>query len=55
VIGRRLDSLPAATLETLTLAAVLGSDFRLSALQAVVSRPAQEELIASLEAAVAAA
>ena len=35
VIGRRLDRLPAATLEALTLAAVLGSDFRLATLQVV--------------------
>src|SRR4051812_33357681 len=54
IIGRRLDRLPAATLETLMLAAVLGSDFRLSALQAVVTDQSQDELIASLEAAVTA-
>ncbi len=54
VIGRRLDRLPPATLETLTLAAVLGSDFRLATLQAVAVEQPQDELIASLEAAVAA-
>jgi AAA ATPase domain len=54
VIGRRLDRLPSATLETLTLAAVLGSDFRLATLQAVAADQSQDELIASLEAAVAA-
>jgi hypothetical protein len=54
VIGRRLDRLPPATLETLTLAAVLGSDFRLATLQAVVADQRQDDLIASLEAAVAA-
>ena len=53
VIGRRLDRLVPATLETLTLAAVLGRDFRLDALQAVADQT-QDELIASLEAAVAA-
>jgi hypothetical protein len=53
VIGRRLDRLPAATLETLTLAAVLGNDFRLAALQAAVTDQSQNELLASLEAAVA--
>jgi hypothetical protein len=54
VIGRRLDRLPPATLETLTLAAVLGSDFRLATLQAVAFDQPQDDLIASLEAAVAA-
>src|SRR5918994_1768353 len=54
VIGRRLDRLPPATLETLTLAAVLGSDFRLATLQAVAADQRQDDLIASLEAAVAA-
>ena len=39
VIGRRLDRLPPATLETLTLAAVLGSDFRLATLRGGVARP----------------
>ena len=54
VIGRRLDRLAPATLETLTLAAVLGSDFRLATLQAVAADQMQDDLIASLEAAVAA-
>jgi RecA/RadA recombinase len=54
VIGRRLDRLTPATLETLTLAAVLGCDFRLASLQAVVVEQTQDELLASLEAAVAA-
>jgi tetratricopeptide (TPR) repeat protein len=54
VIGRRLDRLAPATLETLTLAAVLGSDFRLAALQAVALDQSQDEIIESLEAAVAA-
>jgi AAA ATPase domain len=54
VIGRRLDRLPPAALETLTLAAVLGSDFRLAALQVVAPDLEQDDLIAALEAAVAA-
>jgi hypothetical protein len=54
VIGRRLDRLAPAALETLTLAAVLGSDFRLDALQAVALDQRQDDLIAALEAAVAA-
>jgi AAA ATPase domain len=54
VIGRRLDRLAPATLETLTLAAVLGIDFRLDSLQAVATDQSQDDLIASLEAAVAA-
>ena len=54
VIGRRLDRLAPQTLEMLTLAAVLGSDFRLSALQAIVLDQRQDDLIAALEAAVAA-
>ncbi len=53
VIGRRLDRLSPATLETLTLAAVLGSHFRLATLQAVAADQSQDELIESLEAAVA--
>jgi hypothetical protein len=53
VIGRRLDRLPHATLETLTLAAVLGNDFRLATLQAVMADRSQEALFASLEEAVA--
>ena len=54
VIGRRLDRLAPATLETLTLAAVLGNDFRLSALGAVAPDRREDELLTSLEAAVAA-
>jgi tetratricopeptide (TPR) repeat protein len=54
VIGRRLDRLAPATLEILTLAAVLGIDFRLATLQAVAVDQRQDDLIASLEAAVAA-
>ena len=54
VIGRRLDRLAPATLETLTLAAVLGSDFRLATLQAVAVEEPQDDILASLEAAVAA-
>jgi hypothetical protein len=54
VIGRRLDRLGQTTLETLTHAAVLGCDFRLEALQAVIIDQRQDDLIAALEAAVAA-
>ena len=54
VIGRRLDRLPRAALEVLTLAAVLGSDFSLTALEAVAPDREQDELIDVLEAAVAA-
>ena len=54
VIGRRLDRLVPATLEILTLAAVLGNDFCLAALQAVALDQRQDDLIAALEAAVAA-
>jgi hypothetical protein len=54
VIGRRLDRLPPETLETLTLAAVLGSDFRLAALTAVAADRREEDVIASLENAVSA-
>ena len=54
VIGGRLDRLPPPALEALTLAAVLGTDFRLSALRIVASELEFDELIASLEAAVAA-
>ena len=54
VIGRRLDRLAPATLEALTLAAVLGSDFRLATLHAVDMESSQEDLIAALEEAVAA-
>jgi hypothetical protein len=52
LIGRRLDRLPPAALETLTLAAVLGCDFRLTTLQAVATDRDQDELLAELEAAV---
>jgi hypothetical protein len=54
VIGRRLDRLPDATLDTLTLAAVLGRDFRLSTLTAVAADQDENDLIACLERAVAA-
>jgi hypothetical protein len=54
VIGGRLDRLPPPALEALTLAAVLGTDFRLCALRIVASELEFDELIASLEAAVAA-
>ena len=53
VIGRRLDRLPRAALEVLTLAAVLGSDFSLTALEVVAPDREQDELLAVLEAAVA--
>ena len=51
VIGGRLDRLPPPALEALTLAAVLGIDFRLCALRIVASELEFDELIASLEAA----
>jgi hypothetical protein len=54
VIGRRLDRLAPVALETLTLAAVLGNDFRLTTLEAIATDREQEELIESLESAVAA-
>jgi hypothetical protein len=54
VIGRRLDRLTPATLGILTLAAVLGNDFRLAALQAVALEQRQDDLIEALEAAVTA-
>ena len=54
VIGRRLDRLPTPALETLTLAAVLGMDFRLSTLRLVAAELATDDLLAALEAAVAA-
>jgi tetratricopeptide (TPR) repeat protein len=54
VIGRHLDRLPAETLELLTLAAALGTDFRLSTLLVVEREQEEDELIASLEQAVAA-
>ena len=47
-------SAPSASLETLTLAAVLGNEFSLTALQAVAPDREQDELIDVLEAAVAA-
>ena len=54
VIGQRVDQLPRASLETLTLAAVLGNDFSLPTLEAVAPDREQDELIDILEAAVAA-
>src|SRR4051812_9894290 len=54
VIGRRLEQLPQAAVETLTLAAVLGSEFHLTTLEVVAPERGQDELIDSLEAAVAA-
>ena len=54
VIGRRLARLPPPALETLTLAAVLGIDFRLATLRIVASEIELDDLIASLEAARAA-
>jgi hypothetical protein len=54
VIGRRLDRLPAATLDILTLAAALGSDFRLGTLAAVATHEHEDDLIGSIERAVAA-
>ena len=54
LIGRRLDRLPRAALETLTLAAVLGNEFSLTALEVVAPDREQDELIDALEAAVAA-
>ena len=54
IIGRRLVRLPPPALETLTLAAVLGTDFRFSTLRIVATELATDDLIASLEAAVAA-
>jgi hypothetical protein len=52
VIGRRLEQLPGASLEALTLAAVLGNDFSLTTLQAVATDREQDDLIEALEAAV---
>jgi hypothetical protein len=52
VIGRRLDRLAPATLEILTLAAVLGTDFRLAVLKAVTAEPTSDKLVAALEVAV---
>ena len=54
VIGQRLNRLAPAALETLTLAAVLGTDFRLSTLQIVALADETHALLAALEAAVAA-
>jgi hypothetical protein len=54
VIGRRLERLSPAALQTLTLAAVLGRDFRLAALDVVASERGQDDLLDSLEAAVTA-
>ena len=54
VIGRRLDRLAPATRDILMLAAVLGNDFRLDALQAVALDQRQDDLITALEEAVAA-
>ena len=54
VIGQRLDRLRPAALEALTLAAVLGTDFRLSTLQIVALAHETHALLAALEAAVAA-
>ena len=52
IIGRRLDRLAPATLEILTLAAVLGSDFRLATLKAITAEPTSDKLVAALEVAV---
>jgi hypothetical protein len=54
VIGRRLDRLPHGTLATLTLAAVLGNDFRLGTLELVATDRDQDDVLAAVEAAVAA-
>ena len=54
LIGRRLARLSPEALETLTLAAVLGCDFDLSTLQVVADDHDPDDVIASLEAAVAA-
>ena len=54
VIGERLDRLRPAALEALTLAAMLGTDFRLSTLQIVALAHETDALLAALEAAVAA-
>ena len=54
LLGRRLDQLPRAALELLTLAAVLGNDFSLIELEAVAPDREQDELLEALEAAVAA-
>ena len=54
VIGQRLEHLPPMSLETLTLAAVLGNDFSLKVLEAVAPEQEQDELIDALEGAVSA-
>ena len=54
LIGRRLARLTPEALDTLTLAAVLGCDFDLSTLQVVADDHDPDDVIASLEAAVAA-
>jgi AAA ATPase domain len=54
LIARRLDQLPHASLEVLTLAAVLGNDFSLMELEAVAPEHEQDELLDTLEAAVSA-
>ena len=50
LVSRRLARLEPATVETLTAAAVLGRDFRLDTLEAMVERPG-EELLGPLEEA----
>ena len=50
LVSRRLSRLDPATVEALTAAAVLGRDFRLATLEAMVGRPA-EELLEALEEA----
>ena len=50
LVSRRLARLEPATVETLTAAAVLGRDFRLATLEAMVERPG-EELLGPLEEA----
>ena len=50
LVSRRLSRLEPATVEALTAAAVLGRDFRLATLEAMVGRPA-EELLEALEEA----
>jgi tetratricopeptide (TPR) repeat protein len=52
VLGRRLERLSPVALDTLTLAAVLGRDFRLAALEVVASEHGLDELLDALEAAV---
>jgi DNA-binding SARP family transcriptional activator/tetratricopeptide (TPR) repeat protein len=50
LVSRRLARLDAGTVETLVAAAVLGRDFRLATLEAMVARPG-EELLGALEEA----